>query len=116
MQPQQRLQMLAVGMQCVHGHKKKVLLQRLAPPLLSGVSELKPSEVVALCNVMNKAAHAGVPMDAELATEVALHMWSGKSGVTEKQREDLLVMLRQCYSLPIQVQKRKRTGHNKSVT
>lgn len=108
MQPLQRVHVLVVGFRCAHGTKRKVLLQRLAAPLLAGVSELKPSEVVALCSVMHRAARGGLPMDAELATSVALYMWSGKSGVSDKQRDMLLRILGKRYSLPIHVNKSER--------
>lgn len=110
MQPRQLLQVLVAATTTIPGKKKIGVLERLASPLLSALWEMKPSEVGVLCQVMSRAASEGAPMDAELATAVALHMWSGKSGVSDKQREVLLGKLRAGYSLPIQVQTESTWG------
>jgi hypothetical protein len=104
MQPRQKLQVLVVAMDLMPGKKKALILERLASPINSTLESMKPSEVTALCQVMARVARDGVPMDAELATAVALHMWSGKSGIPNQQREVLLNMLKEGYNLPIQVQ------------
>lgn len=104
MQPRQKLEVLIVAVDVVSGQQEKaVLLQRMAGPLHAALSSMKPAEVTALCHVMSRVARDGVPMEADFATAVALYMWSGRSGLCERQCNALVTELRKEYKLPIHV-------------
>jgi hypothetical protein len=108
MQPSQKLRVLRAAADLLSGKKRGATLERLAAPLTATLDSMKRSEVTALCEVMVRMAREGMPMDAELATAVALHLWSGTSGVSTQEREALLQKLKKGYTLPIQVQRDSR--------